>query len=162
MDKACTEESVSQMMAKLILDWMNGVPMLMAPGLGGEADPSVNAVSSGLYGLLGAELCRVTGNQVFCEMAYSAMQWIDRFLVNPEDGLIWDHINGTSCEVTNWTFTCRRSLGPADGRQCWAIYRSLRGTRKHYEQRYGFGNGSTNGDRFHEHPDLEHSPRCHL
>ena len=92
-------------LALLITDWMNGVPTETAPGLGGQGDPDVNAVSSGLYGLLGAELCRITGNQVYCSLAYSSMQWIDRFLVT-SDGLVWDHINGTSCEIKNWTFTC--------------------------------------------------------
>ena len=84
---------------------MNGVPRGSNTGWSGQGDPDVNAVSSGLYALLGAELCRVTGDQTYCEIAYRSMQWIDRFLVEPS-GLVYDHINGSSCVVTNWTFTC--------------------------------------------------------
>ncbi|ORX35268.1 glycosyl hydrolase family 76-domain-containing protein [Kockovaella imperatae] len=87
--------------------WMNGAPM--DPNQGGAGDPDVNAVSSGLFALLGAELCRITGDQVYCDRAYEAIQWIDRFLVRP-DGLIYDHINGTSCEVKDWTFTYNAAL----------------------------------------------------
>ena len=88
-------------------DWRNGVP-----GDAAEADatndPAVNAVSTGLYAWLGAELCRETKDQSYCTNAYNSVWWLDRFMVNP-DGLLWDHIAGDTCEVTDWTFTCRSS-----------------------------------------------------
>ena len=68
--------------------------------------PDVNAVSTGNYGLLGAELCRVTGDMKYCDRAYENVWWMDRHMVDPETNLIWDHLNGTSCALANYTFTC--------------------------------------------------------
>lgn len=79
---------------ELIEDWMNV-----------EDSPEVNAVSTGNYGLLSVELCRLTGDTRYCDRAYQTAWWLDNHMINPE-GLLWDHYNGKNCELKDWVLTC--------------------------------------------------------
>ena len=89
------------------VDWRNGGVPPRSPGINDAAQqPDVNAVSTGNYGLLSAELCRVTGDMKYCDRAYENAQWIDRHMVDPTDNLLWDHLNGTSCALADYKFTC--------------------------------------------------------
>jgi len=76
-------------------DWMNV-----------EDSPDVNAVSTGNYGLLSVELCRLTGDMKYCDRAYQTAWWLDNHMVNPE-GLLWDHYNSKNCELKDWVLTCK-------------------------------------------------------
>lgn len=88
--------------------WTNGAPQ--DPGQSFASDNhDVNAVSTGLYALYGTKLCQITGNSTYCDMAYSALQWIDRVLVNAQ-GLPNDNIDGSTCDVTDWIFTYNAGL----------------------------------------------------
>jgi predicted alpha-1,6-mannanase (GH76 family) len=82
---------------KLIIDWKN------APD-----SPEVNAVSTGNYGLLAAELCRLTKEDKYCETAKISAQWLDNHMVNPE-GILMDHYNGKNCELKDWLLTCEQN-----------------------------------------------------
>lgn len=67
---------------------------------------TINAVSTGLYALLGAELCVITkDNDKYLTRSYLSAQWLDNHMVTPE-GLLVDNINGADCKVTDWKFTC--------------------------------------------------------
>ena len=79
---------------ELIVDWKNG-----------REDPDVNAVSTGNYGLLSVELCRLTGDMKYCGRAYQTAWWLDNHMVKP-DGLLMDHYNAVNCQLKDWTFTC--------------------------------------------------------
>ena len=78
-----------------MVDWMS-VP----------DSPDVNAVSTGNYGLLAVELCRLTGDMKYCDRTTETAQWLDNHMVNPE-GLLWDHYNGKNCELKDWVLTCK-------------------------------------------------------
>lgn len=41
----------------------------------------------------------------YCDTSYENMWWIDRQLKN-DQGMIYDNVDGKSCHVTNWQFTC--------------------------------------------------------
>lgn len=88
---------------------MNGLPHHPQQA----ASTGLNAVSTGLYSLLSAELCQVNRAQTeYCDKAYRSMQWLDRHLVAP-DGLLWDNLSGKSCKVQReegWKFTCETVL----------------------------------------------------
>lgn len=89
----------------LIVDWKNG-----------PVDPDVNAVSTGNYGLLSVELCRLTGDMKYCDRAYQTAWWLDNHMLKP-DGLLMDHYNAVNCELKDWTFTCEPELfDQANGR----------------------------------------------
>lgn len=90
-----------------VQDWQNGCPS--APDA--QENPNVNAVSTGLYALVGASLCRLTGNMTYCDRAYASLQWIDRIL-RDDQGLIYDHIIGTSCELVSWLYACQPARLP--------------------------------------------------
>jgi hypothetical protein len=83
---------------ELMEDWMNV-----------EDSPEVNAVSTGNYGLLSVELCRLTGDTKYCDRAYQTAWWLDNHMINPE-GLLWDHYNGKNCELKDWVLTCELNL----------------------------------------------------
>lgn len=94
--------------ARLIsLDWVNGGNP-PSDSLNAAANTGVNAVSTGLYALLGAELCRITKDTSYCDRTLTSLVWLDNHLVSPS-GLIWDGITGDACKVTEWTFTCESS-----------------------------------------------------
>jgi len=82
----------------LMVDWMN-VP----------DSPDVNAVSTGNYALLAAELCRLTKDMKYCDRAYESAKWLDDHMVNPE-GILMDHYNGKNCELKDWLLTCEQNI----------------------------------------------------
>lgn len=79
--------------------------MLMVDWKNGPVDPDINAVSTGNYGLLSVELCRLTGDMKYCDRAYETARWLDDHMVKP-DGLLMDHYNAADCGLKDWTFTC--------------------------------------------------------
>jgi len=87
--------------------WQNGgVPPTDNGGEAVASQPDVNSVSTGLYALLSAELCKVTGTTSYCDRAYKSMRWIDDHMLNPANNLLWDHLNATNCALSDYTFTC--------------------------------------------------------
>lgn len=56
------------------------------------------------------ELCERTSNFTYCDVAKKQLGWVDNHQLNPENNLIWDHLNGSTCELTNWTFTYNAGL----------------------------------------------------
>jgi predicted alpha-1,6-mannanase (GH76 family) len=70
----------------------------------------VDAVSTGLFALLSAQLCEISEDLAYCASAYTSAQWLDNHMVRP-DGLLWDGLAAGSCKVTDWTFTCRQTYG---------------------------------------------------
>jgi hypothetical protein len=92
----------------LTSDWVNGGLPAYEPGyFDAASNPNVNAVSTGNYGLLSVELCRLTGNMSYCDRAYQNALWLDNHMVSP-DGLLWDNYNGSDCQLQNTTWTCGR------------------------------------------------------
>lgn len=73
--------------------------------LNAAAHDSLNAVSSGNHALLGAELCRVTGDMSYCDKALTSIQWVTNHLVSP-DGFVYDNLKAKDCAITKWVFTC--------------------------------------------------------
>ena len=72
----------------------------------------LNAVSTGNFALLAAELCRITGDQKkYCEPAVESMRFLDDHLLM-QDGLLKDHIGSDSCQGEDWRFTCALFLFP--------------------------------------------------
>jgi hypothetical protein len=94
----CTFSIFPTSSCKLMVDWKN------APD-----SPEVNAVSTGNYGLLAAELCRLTKEDEYCETAKISAQWLDNHMVNPE-GILMDHYNGKTCELKDWLLTCEHYI----------------------------------------------------
>ena len=88
----------------LMADWVNGGNPT-PEGVNAAAHPSVNAVSTGNFALLGAELCRVTKDMSYCDRSYESANWLDRHM-KASDGYLVDNINGKDCHVTDWKFTC--------------------------------------------------------
>ena len=93
------------------VDWVNGgIPPATPLTENAARNSHVNAVSTGNYALLASDLCRVTGNMTYCEYASSAAEWVDRHMLDPDTHLVWDHLNGTTCEVMTKAWTCEPSL----------------------------------------------------
>lgn len=93
-------------------DWQNGTPNLTTDdpfAMQAASQPNINAVSTGLHALLGAELCRLTKNTTYCDYASSSMHWIDRVLLSPNH-LIDDNVNGSTCKRVPHQFTCEPIL----------------------------------------------------
>lgn len=63
-------------------------------------------MSTGNFALLGADLCRVTKDMNYCDRSYENVWWIDRQLKN-DKGMIYDGLEGTTCKITDWQFTCK-------------------------------------------------------
>jgi predicted alpha-1,6-mannanase (GH76 family) len=59
---------------------------------------------------LAAELGIFTGDQAYIKQAVECLQWIDNHLLDPQTGLIKDHLNGTTGQVTDWLFTYNMGL----------------------------------------------------
>ena len=87
----------------LMADWKNGNPT--DPNEDGNTNAGVNAVSTGLYALTAATLCRIKSDTAYCDKAFSSLGWLDRHMVN-DKGLLWDNLNGKDCKLTDWVFTC--------------------------------------------------------
>lgn len=112
----------------LTTDWVNGGNPT-SEGLNPAAHSSVNAVSTGNFALLGAELCRVTKDMSYCHRSYESAQWLDRHM-KADDGYLVDNINGKDCHVTDWKFTCesevfRTRLTPDNQALYIALYAQL-------------------------------------
>jgi len=71
-------------------------------------DPGINAVSTGLFASLAAELAFIHSNSTYAKQAAISLEWIDNMLLQP-NGLVADHIDG-ACTLTDWLFTYNQGL----------------------------------------------------
>lgn len=70
------------------------------------ADPQIDSGSTVGYALLSAKLCRITNDTSYCDRAYDAMQFFDRFFLDPETGFARGHIDGNNCsQPTDYLIT---------------------------------------------------------
>lgn len=90
----------------LKVDWVNGGNPDPNDQFQAADHPGVNAVSTGNFALAGTELCRVTKDMKYCDRSYENVWWLDRHMKS-DKGTLWDGIDGQTCKVTDWQFTCQ-------------------------------------------------------
>ncbi|KAF2166843.1 hypothetical protein M409DRAFT_22898 [Zasmidium cellare ATCC 36951] len=84
------------------IHWQNGVPG--ATDNSAATDTSIDSGSTIDYALLSIKLCRTTGNTSYCDRAYDALQFFERFFVDAETGFVniqyWSLVNRDSNDAT--------------------------------------------------------------
>jgi len=72
-----------------------------------SGDSSVNAVTTGLYIALSGYLAEATGNSMYTNAAIQSAQWIVNQDFDPNQNLVLDTVDGSSCSTSpaSWLFT---------------------------------------------------------
>jgi len=70
-------------------------------------DTGVNAVTTGLYIALSGYLAEATGNSMYTNAAIQSAQWITNQDFDPNQNLVLDTVDGSSCATSpsSWLFT---------------------------------------------------------